>query len=300
MKKWIAICVILFTQVVHSFACDICGCSVGGMYIGILPQFQNHFVGVRYHFRTFDSYHTVNNTPAVSYDQFHTVDVWGRFYPHKRVQLMAFVPINIFSKEENNKFTQSAGIGDIQILANYIAYQTPDTAITYWKHNLMAGGGLKAPTGDFNIYQNDTLINPNLQLGSGSWDFLLNAMYTIRYKKFGLNLEGNARFNTTNTHGFRFGHRFSGAMRFFFWTKYKSTSFVPQIGLIADYGIRDTEKGLMRLQSGGLTLSAQAGIDFYIKRFVIGGTYLLPAYQDLAGGDIKAKHRFMVNFSVLF
>ncbi|MBP8240682.1 MAG: hypothetical protein KAX50_12000 [Saprospiraceae bacterium] len=38
-------------------ACDVCGCAVGGNYLGILPQFRRHFAGVRFQYRTFDSEH---------------------------------------------------------------------------------------------------------------------------------------------------------------------------------------------------------------------------------------------------
>lgn len=291
--------VILFYQT--GKPCDICGCSVGGMYVGILPQFQNHFVGLRYQYREFTSTHTYNQVTYYSTDRFHTMELWGRFYPHRKVQLMAFMPVNYFTKNENERVTSTIGPGDLTVLANYMAYNTPDTAITWWKHNLLVGGGLKLPTGDFNHYRNDTLLNPNLQSGTGSWDFLANATYTVRYKKVGMNLEANARFNTTNVHGYRFGHRFNGAVRFFLWTKIKSTSFVPHVSFLIDYALKDRNRNLIVLESGGISVTPQLGLDLYLKeRWMIGAFASHKVWDYLGNGTIQSGWRFGVQSIFIF
>ena len=36
-------------------ACPICGCGPGNLYMGLLPDFKYHFIGLRYHYTR---YHT--------------------------------------------------------------------------------------------------------------------------------------------------------------------------------------------------------------------------------------------------
>jgi len=52
MKK-IFIAVILFIAVNSSYACNICGCGGGNTYMGLMPNFKNHFFGLRYNYASF-------------------------------------------------------------------------------------------------------------------------------------------------------------------------------------------------------------------------------------------------------
>lgn len=49
-------------------ACDVCGCSIGGNYFGILPQFHRHFVGIRYSEQSFRSAHSLSAARLGNYD----------------------------------------------------------------------------------------------------------------------------------------------------------------------------------------------------------------------------------------
>jgi hypothetical protein len=76
-------------------ACDVCGCSIGGNYFGILPQFLRHFVGVRYSEQSYRSAHSPNAAQTGDFDsdeRFRTMDVLGRFYPTRRLQIIAMLP----------------------------------------------------------------------------------------------------------------------------------------------------------------------------------------------------------------
>src|SRR6187402_3379639 len=91
------------------WACDICGCAAGSNSLGILPGFKKHFVALRWNERSFTSSHTPSLSEDGSYtatetsskEYFNTLDVWGRFNVHKRLQLYAFVPFSVHAKIDN-------------------------------------------------------------------------------------------------------------------------------------------------------------------------------------------------------
>lgn len=302
MYKRIFFCASLVLFVISTSACEICGCSSGGAFTGILPQFQRHFIGTRYTYRNYITTHpTTDGSKLTSRDRFHTADVWARFYVHKRVQLFAVVPINSFSQTESGSTIRSTGLGDVQVFVNYAIVQSPDSSNSPWRHVLLAGGGLKAPSGENNAMNRiGERLNQNLQPGTGSWDAIINAVYTVRYKQWGMNVDANARVTTTNNQGFKFGHRLGSSIKFFYWAKYRNWSFLPQVGLLADYGMKDKNKGQRINESGGLAMLGTIGTDLYFKRYVAGFTFQQPLQHSLAAGAIQPFQRYSVNLAVLF
>lgn len=180
-------------------ACDVCGCSVGGNYFGILPQFQQNFVGVRYQQRSFSSEHLTlfpGEEPLRTQEAFHTTEIWGRYVPHPKVHLFAFVPYNFFTKDEENIHSVVSGIGDVSLMAHYIVLNNGNESKRKWKQALQIGIGIKMPTGKSNHIQSHSgLLIPSLQAGTGAFDLPFSAIYTIRNGKWGANAEANYRLN---------------------------------------------------------------------------------------------------------
>ena len=296
------VCAGLLLFVLSASACEICGCSSGSAFTGILPQFRRHFIGLRYTYRSFQTTHpTTDGSKLYSLDRFHTADLWGRFYLHKRVQLFAVVPLNSYSQTESGSTLKATGLGDIQVFVNYALIQTPDSSKSPWRHVLLAGGGIKAPTGENNAMNRvGERLNQNLQPGSGSWDAIVNAVYTVRYKQWGMNADANAKITTTNNQGFKFGNRIGGSVKFFYWAKYRHWSFLPQVGILADYGMKDKNAGVKVNESGGLAMLGTIGTDVYYKRYVVGATFQQPLQHTLAAGTIQPFQRYSVNVAFLF
>src|SRR5688572_30053930 len=107
-------------------ACDVCVPSAGGNYVGVLPQFQKNFVGMRWNDRAFSTQGYKSNNDITS--RFTTLELLGRFYPHPRVQIIALLPYSVNSREENNKNLNISGLGDAVILGNFTALVTPDSS----------------------------------------------------------------------------------------------------------------------------------------------------------------------------
>lgn len=281
-------------------ACDVCGCSMGGTNLGILPQFHKNFIGLHYFYRGFSSEHTIlgSDTKSISQESFQTTELRGRFRLSERIQLFTLVPINFNQQKENNITSTFSGIGDITVFANYSIYNNGDSLDRKWKHNLQLGGGIKTPIGSYKKLDKNNILNPNVQTGSGSFDFLLDAIYTIRYKKWGLNNTAFYRYNTTNSNDYKFGNRFTLSSSFFYWANIKGYSLLPSIGINYDLADNDVHNKFTVDHSGGNLLFTTFGLDFYYKKFTFGINYQLPVYQDspITKGNSKIGATLLYNF----
>src|SRR5690554_4646258 len=160
-----------------SRACDVCGCANSGSYFGLMPQSHKSIIGVRYNYLNFDTH--PDNKILATKERFNVAELYGRFFPVKRVQVMAFVPYR-FDEQVTSAITKrNSGLGDITALASYNVFNSlmDGESGGDLTHSLMVGGGIKLPTGKFSFDENDPLqvANANFQLGTGSTDFILNA-----------------------------------------------------------------------------------------------------------------------------
>src|SRR5215510_11197395 len=141
MKKLFTLC-LLILSVQFAIACEICGCSHGGYFVGTFPDFKKHFLGLRYSFRNYYSH--VDTSSEFSKDHYQTLELWGGFNVGKRWQIMAFLPFNANRQETNEAGHHHThyGFGDVTLIANYQLLQKE-------KHQIWTGAGIKLPTGKF-------------------------------------------------------------------------------------------------------------------------------------------------------
>jgi len=286
-------------------ACDVCGCSIGGNYFGILPQFQRHFVGLRWSEQSSRSAHSQSAAQSGHFDSdehFRTVDVLGRFYPTRRLQVLTLVPYHDFRRRESGVLTHAQGLGDVSVLGSYILLNTGDSLNRRWQHTLTLGGGVKLPTGQHRLRGDDgEVLLPNLQPGSGSTDFMLSATYTLRRGAWGMNADLLARLNTANNQAYRFGHRLSGSAKFFYWKNLRRRlTLLPNVGVFADAAQPNRDGRYEAEATGGFIALTTAGLDVYAGRFSTGFTFQKPAYQHLGEGKIQAAARWMATLNYIF
>ncbi len=212
-------------------ACDVCGCSIGGNYFGILPQFHKHFVGLRWSDQSFRSAHSLGAAREGLYDseeRFHTVDLIGRFYPLRRLQVLVLAPYHQFHRVDNGVATRNSGLGDISFMGSYILLDSGDSLNRRWKHTLTLGGGVKLPTGKSGQKDNEgQLLLENMQTGSGSTDFMLSAAYTLRHGNWGMATDLLGRLNTANQSGYVYGNRVSGSAKVFYLKNLRKMVLLP-------------------------------------------------------------------------
>jgi hypothetical protein len=103
--------------------------------------------------------------------------------------------------------TQSSGLGDIRVSANYWLW-APEK---YTKRNISFGLGVKMPTGNYNVKDEfhtsveNTVVKPvdqSIQLGDGGWGITLETQaYAQLFKNASLYVNGFYLINPRNTNG---------------------------------------------------------------------------------------------------
>lgn len=291
---------------IPSKACDLCGCGAGSYYLGVMPQFQKNFVGVRYRQSSFDSHLGGNGSYSSLFktqERFYTTEIWARFYPHPKLQLLAFLPYQWNFQDENKTTKSLSGMADASVLAQYEVWNTTnDTISQKFEHSFFVGGGIKLPTGKSDYSEEDALqvANANFQLGTGSTDFILTSQYTIRYKKAGFTADISYKINTENSENYRFGNRVSSNTTLFYVKQIGKFGFMPTLGTYYEHSQKDTREDKTVFDTGGNLFNAVVGTQIYTGRFMFGVNYHTPLKQNLANNQIKSKDRFMIQTAFLF
>ncbi|MFX3625937.1 MAG: hypothetical protein ACN6I4_01130 [bacterium] len=283
-------------------ACDVCGCAVGGNSMGILPRFSKHFIGIRATHASFISAHPTlfeGEEQKISKEYFTSTTLWGRYVPHKRIQVFAQIPYNYFVREEDGQRTITEGLGDINLLANYVVFNTTDSNKSTLKHSLQVGGGIKLPTGVFNKSENGDLLNINMQSGSGSYDVPINLLHTIRFKSFGINTELRYTFNNANPDRYELGDRFLASSRAFYWKNYRNITFLPQVGVAFEHYGTDKDGRYEVDYTGGTMLQLDAGVDVYFYKWAMGAHLRNPIQSNMGQGFVTPNAALTFNLMYL-
>ena len=283
--------------------CDVCGCAVSSQQFGILPQFQKHFVGMKYAYRSFQSTHPplfANEKELTSLEKFHTTEIYGRFVLSERIHFFGFVPFQFISKEEANAKFNHDGIGDISLMALY-AIINQKKVNDRFTHHLQIGGGIKLPTGKNHFLTQDDEWVPGIQTGTGTIDYMASINYFLRSGQWGTILESSLRFNTKNTtYDFKYGHRYLHSARMFYVFSRKNVSLMPSAGISMESSGLDFHEGTQVELSGGHSVMLNAGIDYFDKRFTAGLSASPGIYQNVAKGNLISGTRLNAHFAILF
>jgi len=306
MKKYILGSLLLISSM-QSRACDVCGCSASNQYLGILPQTYWNFAGLQYEYGSFSSTHPSlfeGKPNEHSNDYYNTVQAWARYNIGRRLQVFLFVPYHYNIDHADGMRSSSSGLGDISLLVNRIMIKDKGAAAG-WGQQLIAGGGLKLPTGrNTGITAPDRLGLPNIQPGTGSWDFIMNANYTVRYNKQGLNLDCAYTFTTANKDNFKYGNRFNAGLMGYYSLKFKNGfTLLPQLGARYQYTLHDYDnysKKWLNEQSGGYLCYGDAGLQVWYRQFGLRLNYQLPISQCYGAGYVDANAKTEAGIFLLF
>jgi len=291
----------LWFVTISGFTCDVCGCSLSGYSMGILPQFNSSFLGTRYSFAGF--YAEVqhgNELSEYSNDTYHRFDLMGRWSVSKKIKLTAMFPVLYNSMNGNVQSLTRSGIGDPVVV---VMYQLINDSIKAQKNSLFIGGGVKSPLGKFTEEDNGILVNPNFQMGSGSVDFLVTLNYLRRINSFTFSNEVVYKINTTNRNKYRFGNQLSWSANVMYFALTKQFKPVFYTGGFIEYANMHKQHNSSVFNTGGLGFYGNIGAQLYYRRMRFNGLFQFPIVQKFNTDNltsIKASPRFSVDFIFFF
>src|SRR6218665_1903830 len=206
-----------------------------------------------------------------------------------KLQVLTLVPYHFNEQTTTSGKIYLDGIGDIPLLVNYNLMNTEtNDPEKIWKHNVWAGGGVKVPSGKYKYADTPTEVaNANFQLGTGSVDFMLNAIYALRYKKLGINSDFTYKINTYNPDHYRFGNKVNATVSIVYIQQVKKVGLMPNAGIYYENSGSNKSYEIVISDTGGSALFVTAGLEMYWKKYSAGLNYRDPVKQDLANGRIK-------------
>ncbi len=300
MKKIALLFSISFLSVA-TYACDICGCGAGNSYIGILPDFYKHIYGIRYRHNSLYTHIGVGgaNTYLTTRENYNNMELWGGWKLGEKLRVMLTLPYSFNEKINQGSSKNKNGLGDISV-AGYYQLLNNKKAVLKNKslsQTLWIGGGVKIASGEYNpadksgINQNANLF----QLGTGSTDFSLAAMYDVKLQNTGMNISASYKINTTNKYDYTYGNKLSLTTQFYQKIKIGNIALAPNAGLQFESGKKDTDNHFKVDLSGGNVLMGTIGLETSFKTIAIGANWQTPFSQNMAGGFVKANNRMMVH-----
>ena len=311
MMRAILIALVLaasYTQV-NSQACC---CNTASSNYSILPNLDNHLVGIRYSYASYNAtaYPVMNMVMSgeqmtmmgpgqAAVDRMNTLEVFGRVKLPRRFQLSFFLPVHIISESYSGSYTRSAGLGDASVLLQYSVFDPLKCTGKKVKHQLKFGFGVKVPTGQFKM-DADGMTSTDLEMGTGSVDFLMNAIYTLTYKKFGFNVVTGYKKDLVNKQQLRYGDKLKeGVNAFYILGPVKGVSITPNAGLNYDHIFYNVYQKQALVYTGGDYISANAGFDVFYKHYVF-STSVSPMLASILNWAGEPKQRFTFETGIYY
>ena len=309
MKK-LFLSIIVFFVAAATYACPICGCGVGGFYIGLLPTYKSQFIGVRYQYSHYET-QLADEPDQFSHDHYHQAEIYGGVTLGKHWQLLGFVPYHFNHQITDDGIVDRNGLGDVTVLANYKLWESAklNKNNSSFQQEFWLGAGLKLPTGKYAVNFKDStseelddlLGDVNSQLGTGSTDFIFNAMYNVHMGKFGINTTANYKVNTINNSHFKYGDRFSVNSFAYYQAKTgKRIYMAPNVGLLYQYSMPNHLAKDKVEETGGYVALASAGLDVNLGKITVGTNIQVPFSQDYAHGQTVEKLSGLVHLTYTF
>ena len=306
MRKLFLIICIISTFAGEMNACDICGCGVGNSYIGILPDFSKKIFGFRYRYNSLLTH--IGADGATTYltttESYRTMELWGGWNIGQKFRVMASVPYSFDERSNQGVTNTKNGLGDITFSGFYQLISSRRTVFTnkLLVQSLLVGAGIKLPTGKYNPSDksNSTQSANLFQLGTGSVDFTINAMYDVRLQDAGINISASYKMNTGNKYDYSYGNKANLSTQAYYKFRVKEkVTIAPNAGILYEKAKKDLDNKFKVDISGGNVLLGTVGMEASFKRISFGGNWQTPFSQNLANGIVRANERVMVHIAFI-
>lgn len=316
-----------------AIACDFCGC-----YMGITPYDNQSGISFLYRYKSYNGYsipnqehHLFPGKSAISerslpgtntntahaqlkhgsaaatgtlaqkdYEIYSTLELRAKYFIEERTELNVILPYISNSSRTNNEINRPSASGDITLLASYRLLER--TLTEKFQNRLILGGGIKLPTGNSGIRDDDgERLDCMLQPGTGTTDYLAYVNYIFSYKRVGLNFNSTYKINGENSFGERIGNSSTNYLNLFVKLRSdKKLKLFPSLQAYYEYS-----NGLFidgRYQNGTTMNIAMAGIglDVFYKNVSLNASFQLPVYEETMAANLSSAGKFMIGIAYNF
>ncbi len=298
----------ILSNVIPSFACDICGC-----YLGILYGEKQNAIAVYYRYRAFtgqsfkgNSWYPDNGNLRVdntlhgssggaiantnSFEIYRVSELRAKYFIHPKIEWNIIMPYLMNSDADGSTVTRLSGMGDITSFVGYDLFDNSFNNIIRQKFQL--GAGIKLPTAKFNRKINDNRSSLLLQTGTGSTDAFVFGNYVLGYKKWGADFNLSYKMNGTN----KFGEKIANSITSFSSLFYKFSLNKNVIILPNLQSYYENTDGLMinKVVQGGTAMKVWmlgGGLDVHYKKISLSASLQLPVREELVHYQPKSTLR---------
>lgn len=289
--------------------CDLCGC-----YMGLDPNFDLNQAGIRItSYKFISDHHSTSsgsqsqNEPLLDHggheanssaEYYNDLELYFRYYITPKFRLFFSIPFS--SNDINGK--KLNGTGDAKLISQYQVYATSITGKTNFWQRIFLGGGVKLPTGVYNKTIVTGQLDPHIQPGTGSFDFILNGLYISKFEKSGIGWRNDVIYtvNTENSNGYRFANRFNLTSTFTYDIMAKDWTFLPHAGVYIETTAMDKQDGNNVKDTGGNAFFGTGGLDIYYNEFSFDFNFKFILDDNLNGDQPANDYRMFFGLGYAF
>ncbi len=201
------------------------------------------------------------------------------------------------TKEEHFSSQTFSGLGDLRLIGKYALH-------TSIRHLLVAGLGIKAPTGEHKLLNSSGNINePTVMPGTGSWDGLASAYYAYQIKPHQMDafVSTSYQLTTKNDLDYRFGNTLlvNSGVNYRFNVAEKAITASLQINM--RQAPRDEFKGYNVPSTGGTWVYLTPGIKAQASNNTALYAHVqLPIYQYVNETNLVPRYGLIMGISHTF
>lgn len=303
-----------------AISCDICG-----NFMGITPYNNRNSISFLHRYRVFNGYRNyqqqshffptsaykvmhgtnpldsvvIKNYSKQDFESFKIFELRLKYFVLSKLELNVFVPFTNNKSKINDVYNTHVGLGDISFNAGYhIIKPKLDKRMA---HKLLAGLGIKLPTGNFYVHDKNSNRMPfEMQAGSGTYDGFCYLNYVVTSKKIGASVNLTYKMNGTNIYKEHLANSTTDFASVFYKITYKSFILFPSVQ--ANY---EFTKGLsvnkQLIKASGInTLLLGPGFDVYYKSFSLNTSWQFTVCEQIADGELKSAGRINVGINYNF
>lgn len=310
LNSFIAYCEGVEENSLNTFDCDTCSSSASGG-IGVLfgTYTGKNFLGLNWGYQKFQSKEGLfQNSPTII-EHYNSIQLKYSQKIGQKIGVTAILPYQFHHREYFSATSNKAisGLGDVSAYVFYNALQKtsqPSALIkkkqNTTKQNGYIGLGVKTPTGNFNVVQNNGL-NPGFQVGTGSFDISVVASYEYQVNKLGLNTSLNYTSKGENKNKYQFGNQIIGSIVGTYSLKRNKTKIIPFGGFVFEgYENNRQYEESVTPPNGGNLIYTNTGAEVAFSKISLGLGANIPIVQNLRLPNFKAqlKGNLFINYQL--